>query len=465
MSQIPTPNLSPDEQETEDLPAHKLRYLSCVVFLVIFSGGMAVNFFDKAFWWVIPLALMYPALSHFITLRLSTLHRSQCNKALIITDIVLCGTAFAVIQFNPVPSVLLLLIASASVMSTSGFRIWLFSTAGLTCEFTFFYFTGEAHINLAIPPVELTILTCIIAIVYVTVLSYYSFQRARSLLRIQHELTRRQQDSAALSRKLSKYLPPQVWNAIFSGRADAKLETRRKKLTVFFSDIKGFSEISEMLQPEALTDLLNSYFNEMSLIATKYGGTIDKFVGDAILIFFGDPTSQGQKKDALACVLMAIEMRNKMKLMSQKWSGEGIDKPLQIRMGINTGYCTVGNFGAESRMDYTIIGKEVNLASRLEGVALPNEILISEHSYNLIRDTIMCRDKGEIEVKGFSKPIPIFEVVDQRSKLGARQSFIESEFDGFSMYVDINKIKNYDKDRVILALDKASKNLKDKLIV
>ena len=465
MPQQSTTELSLDDQESEDLPAHKLRYLSCFVFIIIFSGGMLTNFFDSAFWWIIPVAAFSPFLTHTITLRASDNYRALYKKSLNLIDILMCGAAFAVIQFNPIMSALLLLVVSASVMSTSGFRIWLLSIGGLICEFGAAYIFAKEFIILGFPPAELIALTCFIAITFVTTLSYYSYKRARSLLSIQHELTNRQKDSAALSRKLSKYLPPQVWNAIFSGRADAKLETRRKKLTVFFSDIKGFSEISEMLQPEALTDLLNSYFTEMSLIATKYGGTIDKFVGDAILIFFGDPTSQGQKKDALACVLMAIEMRNKMKLMSQKWNGEGIDKPLQIRMGINTGYCTVGNFGAESRMDYTIIGKEVNLASRLEGVTLPNEILISEHTYNLIRDTIMCRDKGEIEVKGFTKPIPIYEVVDQRSKLGARQSFIECEFDGFSMYVDINKIKNYDKDRVILALDKASKNIKDKLIV
>jgi len=116
-------------------------------------------------------------------------------------------------------------------------------------------------------------------------------------------------------------------------------------------------------------------------------------------------------------------------------------------------------------MDYTIIGKEVNLASRLESVAQPNEILISESTYSLIRDTIMCRDRGQINVKGFSKSVPIYDVVDHRKELGAAQSFVECELDGFSMYIDIDKIRNYDKDRVIDALDAASKRVKEKLIV
>src|SRR3546814_8870353 len=112
---------------------------------------------------------------------------------------------------------------------------------------------------------------------------------------------------------------------------------------------------SEELEAEALTDLLNSYLNEMSKICLKYGGTIDKFVGDCVMVFFGDPASQGAKKDAVAAVSMAITMRKHMKVLRQQWRAQGITKPMEIRMGINTGYCTVGNFGADTRMDYTII--------------------------------------------------------------------------------------------------------------
>ena len=136
-----------------------------------------------------------------------------------------------------------------------------------------------------------------------------------------------------------------------------------------------------------------------------------------------------------------------------------------MSIGINVGYCTVGNFGAESRMDYTIVGKEVNLASRLESMANPGEILISESTYNLIRDVVLCKDRGEITVKGFTKPVPIFEVVDLRKDLGAAQSYMEYETDGFSMYLDIDKIRNYDKDKVIAALESAAKRVKEKLIV
>ena len=118
-----------------------------------------------------------------------------------------------------------------------------------------------------------------------------------------------------LATKLSKYLSPQVYGSIFSGEKNVKIEAYRKKLTVFFSDIKGFTELTDRLEPEDLSSLLNSYLNEMSKIALKYVGTIDKFVGDAILIFFGDPETNGEKEDAKACVLMALEMRERMKYL------------------------------------------------------------------------------------------------------------------------------------------------------
>jgi class 3 adenylate cyclase len=216
------------------------------------------------------------------------------------------------------------------------------------------------------------------------------------------------------------------------------------------------------MEPEGLTELLNTYFNEMSQIALKYGGTIDKFVGDSIMIFFGDPTSRGPKEDTLACVAMAIEMRKHMKILRQKWQSQGIKTPLQIRIGISTGYSTVGNFGAENRMDYTIIGKEVNLASRLEALAEPGEILISYETFSLVKDKVMCRDKGEITVKGFSRPVPIYQIIDFRRDIGAGQSFIEHETGGFALYLDTDKVNQEERDLVVRALERAAERLKDK---
>ena len=240
-----------------------------------------------------------------------------------------------------------------------------------------------------------------------------------------------------LASKLSKYLSPQVYRSIFSGQKNVQIEANRKKLTVFFSDIKDFTELTDRLEPEVLSSLLNSYLNEMSKIALKYGGTIDKFVGDAILIFFGDPETNGEKADATSCVLMALEMRERMKFMRQIWEDEGISKPLNIRIGINTGYCNVGNFGSEDRLDYTIIGGEVNLASRLESNASVGQILVSHETYSLIKNSITCEEREEINVKGLAHKVRTYQVIDKKEKNEKGVTKLKDNYEGFSLSIDL----------------------------
>lgn len=243
----------------------------------------------------------------------------------------------------------------------------------------------------------------------------------------------------SLTAKLAKYLSPQVYSSIFSGQNDVRVETRRKKLTIFFSDIKGFTEMTDNLESEVLSGLLNNYLDEMAQIAIRHGGTIDKFIGDAVMVFFGDPESCGEKEDAIACVRMALDMRDRMVLLREKWKNEGIYKPLRIRCGINTGYCTVGNFGCESRMDYTIVGGQVNLASRLESNAEPDQILISHETYALVKDVIACTEKGEITVKGIARPIQTYQVLDLKENLQHRETTISARHDGFTVDIDMHK--------------------------
>ena len=255
-----------------------------------------------------------------------------------------------------------------------------------------------------------------------------------------------------LASKLSKYLSPQVYRSIFSGQKNVQIEANRKKLTVFFSDIKDFTELTDRLEPEVLSSLLNSYLNEMSKIALKYGGTIDKFVGDAILIFFGDPETNGEKADATSCVLMALEMRERMKFMRQIWEDEGISKPLNIRIGINTGYCNVGNFGSEDRLDYTIIGGEVNLASRLESNASVGQILVSHETYSLIKNSITCEEREEINVKGLAHKVRTYEVIDKIENNEKGVSKLKDNYEGFSLSIDLDVSR---KAEVIASLKNA----------
>ncbi len=269
------------------------------------------------------------------------------------------------------------------------------------------------------------------------------------------ELERKNKMLESLSSQLSKYLSPQVYASIFSGAQSVEVVSKRKKLTVFVSDIAGFTETADRLESEDLTELINHYLTEMSQIALKHGGTIDKYVGDAILIFFGDPETKGIKEDALACVEMAVAMRKRMRELAAVWRESGIEKPLQCRMGINTGYCTVGNFGSEDRMDYTIIGGGVNLASRLETEATPGEILISYETYAHVKDRIHCDEHGDVTVKGIAYPVATYQVVDTYDALGQQRRHFREEHPTVKLDLDLNAMTSDDRTQALDILRRA----------
>ncbi len=230
------------------------------------------------------------------------------------------------------------------------------------------------------------------------------------------ELAEKSEMLEGLSAKLAKYLSRQVYDSIFSGRTDVKVESYRKKLTVFFSDIQGFTELTDRMEAEALSQLLNGYLSDMAEIAEAHGGTVDKFIGDGIMIFFGDPDSLGEQGDALACVRMALSMRDRIDQLKDEWQRQAGSLKLHVRVGINTGWCTVGNFGSENRLDYTIVGKEVNTASRLESAAKADQIHISHDTYELVKSDIHCEPVGEVKVKGLAYPIKTYEVLSPRNE-------------------------------------------------
>ena len=267
-------------------------------------------------------------------------------------------------------------------------------------------------------------------------------EKAKKLRTANKEIKTQNEQLQALSNKLAKYLSQQVYKSIFSGKKDVKIESYRKSLTVFFSDIHGFTELTDRVESEVLTAVLNKYLNAMSKIAIEFGGTIDKFIGDAIMIFFGDPESLGEKQDAVACVKMAIKMRDKLSELRKEWDTLGIMKPLQVRMGINSGFCTVGNFGSEDRLDYTIVGSTVNIASRLESAARVNQILISHNTYGLIKGEIHCEMKEELKLKGQAYPIQTYEVVNTIAGIKSQEEKLRTELEGFNIVIDFKKL-NY----------------------
>jgi class 3 adenylate cyclase len=273
------------------------------------------------------------------------------------------------------------------------------------------------------------------------------------------ELSEKSKSMEQLSGQIAKYLSPQIYESIFTGKREVKVASHRRKLSIFFSDIAGFTETAEQLESEELTKLLNHYLTEMSAIALVHGATIDKYVGDAIVIFFGDPETRGVKEDALACVKMAIAMRQKMAVLQGTWRDSGIANPLRCRIGINTGFCTVGNFGSEERMDYTIIGSGVNLASRLESAAAPGEILISYETYALVKDEILCEKFGEITVKGISHPVVTYQVVDTYENLGREREIIHDEFHNYSLTIKPEALSADERSRAVASLTRALEKL------
>lgn len=220
----------------------------------------------------------------------------------------------------------------------------------------------------------------------------------------------RAKEKELLSRRLAKYLSPQLFDAILTGDQTDEIIAQRKKLTIFFSDIVGFTEITDRLESEELSALLNRYLTEMSAIAEAHGGTLDKFIGDAVVVYFGDPETKGLKEDAAACVRMAIAMQNRVHALKQEWLDLGLDDTFELRVGINTGYCTVGNFGSDIRMDYTIIGGEVNLAARLEAASEVGGILLANETYALVKDWVTADEGEPLTVKGFSRPVRTFKL-------------------------------------------------------
>jgi class 3 adenylate cyclase len=261
-------------------------------------------------------------------------------------------------------------------------------------------------------------------------------RQAATIRGMNRELETANEFLATLSMKISRYLSPQIYESIFSGQKDVTIHTERKKLTIFFSDIKDFTATTERLQPEQVTSLLNEYFTEMSNIALKHGGTIDKFVGDAILIFFGDPESKGEAEDAKACLRMAAEMQHRVAELNVKWRNEGIEHPFRVRMGINTGFCNVGNFGSADRMDYTIIGAEANLAARLQAIAEPGHIVASYETYALVRDILVAHALPSITMKGISREIIPYAVEGMLDADGKKIEIFSEHMMGLDFYLD-----------------------------
>jgi adenylate cyclase len=213
---------------------------------------------------------------------------------------------------------------------------------------------------------------------------------------------------AVLRSTFDAYFPPRVVDRILSASDDLARGARKREITILFSDIKGFTNLTASMDAGHVRALLNEYFGRMIEIVFRHEGTLDKFLGDGLMVFFGDP--EAQPDHAARCVAAAMEMQQAVRQLDREWRARG-DMPLAIRVGINTGEAIVGNMGSARRLSYTALGRAVNLAQRLEANAPVGGILISERTNALLAGAPKTVRREPIQVKGIDEDLVVYEVV------------------------------------------------------
>lgn len=224
------------------------------------------------------------------------------------------------------------------------------------------------------------------------------------------------QRNAFLTNAFGKYISKDLLKQIIAQKHELKLGGHKSTITIFFSDIRGFTSISEKLTPEQLVSLLNDYLNNMTKIILEHHGTLDKFIGDAIMAFWNAPLLE-EKHAQLACTCSIAQVKT-LKKLQPKWQARGLPN-IEIGCGLNTGDAIVGNMGSKDRFDYTAISDTVNLASRLEGLTKTYGvyIVISETTHSIIHKEFTCRKLDAVKVKGKKIPVTIYELcIEQNEK-------------------------------------------------
>lgn len=248
-----------------------------------------------------------------------------------------------------------------------------------------------------------------------------------------HKYVMEEREKRRLKGAFQVYVAPAVVQEIIKDPKALKLGGEQKVLTVLFSDIRGFTTISEGLRPEELVLLLNEYLTEMTQVIFKHEGTLDKYIGDAIMAIYGAPLPQ--EDHPLRACLSALEMIEALKVLRERWRPKGLPE-LDIGIGINTGEMVVGNMGSERRFDYTVMGDNVNLASRLEGLnkQYGTHILVSESTVSCLQEKIPFREVDLVRVKGRSQPVRIYEILSPKDALAGNSSWLELFARGLVLY-------------------------------
>jgi adenylate cyclase len=210
--------------------------------------------------------------------------------------------------------------------------------------------------------------------------------------------------------ELRRFLPPQVAEGLLSGDLGSD-GLQRRKVTILFSDMVGFTDLSDTLDPEELAEVLDEYLREMTSVVISHGGTLDNYIGDGVMAVFGAPKQMDEHEQAWAAVRSALAMRDRARDLAARIRGRGIPADLQIRVGVNAGQCMVGVFGSDVLRAYKIVGFAVNIAARLQTEAAPGTILSGYRTYALIKDRIRAERLEPLMVKGSARAVEAWEIL------------------------------------------------------
>lgn len=212
---------------------------------------------------------------------------------------------------------------------------------------------------------------------------------------------------------IRRYVPPAVADLIIRGEAKSIDTPVRRRVTILFADIAGFTEVSDRIDPEDLTSLLVDYLSGMAETIEAFGGTINAFTGDGVMALFGAPIAQEPEDQARQAIAAARAMQDLMSQLNARWVRLGIGKQLQMRIGINTGTVSVGSYGSRGRMTYSAMGLQTNITSRIEQSASPGTVLVSESTYQLAHHAFRFEPRGEVECKGVHYPVRVYALVEE----------------------------------------------------
>lgn len=212
--------------------------------------------------------------------------------------------------------------------------------------------------------------------------------------------------------ELKRFLPRQIVDGLVAGDLAATKGFERRKVTILFTDMVGFTDLSDSLDPEELADVLDEYLREMSSVLVAYGGTLGNYIGDEVMGVFGAPERAEEQDQAWSAVRAAVAMRDRARDLAARIRGRGIPADLQMRVGVNAGHCTVGVFGSDVLRAYKVVGFPVNVASRLQSEAAPGTILCGYRTYALVRDRVRAVQREPLPIKGAARPVEAWEILD-----------------------------------------------------